>query len=414
MYHHNKDQKEEKTMAQKQSTTNRGTIIQINEEQVKNHLGEIVRGTVQETLNALLDEEASRLCNARRYERTEGRKDTRAGHYTRTLQTKAGEVDIRMPKLRALPFETAIIERYRRRESSVEEALVEMYLAGVSVRRVEDITEALWGSKVSPGTISHLNARIYSTIEDWRKRPIEGEHPYVYLDGILLKRSWGGEVRNVSVLVAIGVSQEGYREILGVAEGAREDKESWTSFLRYLKARGLKGVELFISDKCLGLVESLGEFYPDASWQRCIVHFYRNIFTVVPRGKVKEVAVMLKAIHAQEDAQEAQRKAQAVVRKLQGMKLGRAAETVQEGIKETFSYYGFPREHWRRIRTNNPLERIMKEIRRRTRVVGSFPDGNSALMLVAARLRHIAGTKWGMNQYLKMDRLEEEAAGATR
>ena len=401
-------------MAQKQSTTNRGTIIQINEEQVKNHLGEIVRGTVQETLNALLDEEASRLCNARRYERTEGRKDTRAGHYTRTLQTKAGEVDIRMPKLRALPFETAIIERYRRRESSVEEALVEMYLAGVSVRRVEDITEALWGSKVSPGTISHLNARIYSTIEDWRKRPIEGEHPYVYLDGILLKRSWGGEVRNVSILVAIGVSQEGYREILGVAEGAREDKESWTSFLRYLKARGLKGVELFISDKCLGLVESLGEFYPDASWQRCIVHFYRNVFTVVPRGKVKEVAVMLKAIHAQEDAQEAQRKAQAVVRKLQGMKLGRAAETVQEGIKETFSYYGFPREHWRRIRTNNPLERIMKEIRRRTRVVGSFPDGNSALMLVAARLRHIAGTKWGMNQYLKMDRLEEEAAGATR
>ena len=401
-------------MAQKQCSTKGSKIIQINEEQVKEHLGEIVRGTVQETLNALLDEEASRLCNARRYERTEGRKDTRAGHYTRTLQTKAGEVDIKMPKLRSLPFETAIIERYRRRESSVEEALVEMYLAGVSVRRVEDITEALWGSKVSPGTISRLNARIYTTIEDWRKRPIEGEHPYVYLDGIALKRSWGGEVRNVSVLVAIGVNREGYREILGVAEGAKEDKESWTSFLRYLKARGLKGVELFISDKCLGLVESLGEFYPDASWQRCIVHFYRNVFTLVPRGKVKEVAVMLKAIHAQEDAQEAQRKAQAVVRKLQGMKLGRAAETVQEGVKETFSYYGFPREHWRRIRTNNPLERIMKEIRRRTRVVGSFPDGNSALMLVAARLRHIAGTKWGMNQYLKMDRLEEEAAEATR
>jgi len=401
-------------MAQKQCSTKGSKIIQINEEQVKEHLGEIVRGTVQETLNALLDEEASRLCNARRYERTEGRKDTRAGHYTRTLQTKAGEVDIKMPKLRSLPFETAIIERYRRRESSVEEALVEMYLAGVSVRRVEDITEALWGSKVSPGTISHLNARIYTTIEDWRKRPIEGEHPYVYLDGIALKRSWGGEVRNVSVLVAIGVNREGYREILGVAEGAKEDKESWTSFLRYLKARGLKGVELVISDKCLGLVESLGEFYPDASWQRCIVHFYRNVFTLVPRGKVKEVAVMLKAIHAQEDAQEAHRKAQAVVRKLQGMKLGRAAETVQEGIKETFSYYGFPREHWRRIRTNNPLERIMKEIRRRTRVVGSFPDGNSALMLVAARLRHIAGTKWGINQYLKMDRLEEEAAGATR
>ena len=396
-------------MAQKESSTEGGTIIQINEKQIKDHLGEIVKGTVQETLNALLDEEASRLCNARRYERTEGRKDQGAGHYTRTLQTKAGEVDIKMPKLRTLPFETAIIERYKRRESSVEEALVEMYLAGVSVRRVEDITEALWGSRVSPGTVSNLNARIYTTIEDWRRRPIEGEHPYVYLDGIALKRSWGGEVRNVSVLVAIGVNREGYREILGVAEGAREDKESWTSFLRYLKERGMKGVELFISDKCLGLVESMGMFYPDASWQRCIVHFYRNVFTVVPKGKIREVVAMLKAIHAQEDRKEAQAKAAVVVKKLQEMKLAKAAGMVNEGIHETLSYYGFPREHWIKVRTNNPLERIMKEIRRRTRVVGSFPDGKSALMLVAARLRHIAGTKWGMNQYLKMDRLEEAA-----
>jgi putative transposase len=397
-------------MAQRESNTKGSTIIQINEQQIKEHLGEIVRGTVQETLNSLLDEEASRLCNARRYERTEARKDCRAGHYTRTLQTKAGEVDIRMPKLRSLPFETAIIERYRRRESSVEEALVEMYLAGVSVRRVEDITEALWGSKVSPGTISNLNAKIYATIEQWRKRPIEGEHPYVYLDGISLKRSWGGEVRNVSVLVAIGVNREGYREILGVAEGAREDKESWTSFLRYLKQRGLTGVELFISDKCVGLVESLGAFYPDALWQRCIVHFYRNVFALVPKGKIREIAAMLTAIHAQEDKGEAQQKASTVVAKLKSMKLGKAAGLVGEWIHETLSYYGFPREHWRRIRTNNPLERIMKEIRRRTKVVGSFPDGNSALMLVAARLRHIAGTKWGMSQYLKMERLKEGTA----
>jgi putative transposase len=395
-------------MTQGHSNAKRGKIIQIDEEQVKDHLGEIVRGTVQETLNALLDDEADRLCRAKRYERTDERQNTRAGYYSRKLHTKAGEVDIKMPKLRVLPFETAIIERYRRRESSVEEALVEMYLAGVSVRRVEDITEALWGSKVSPGTISNLNSRIYKTIETWRKRPIEGEHRYVYLDGISLKRSWGGEVKNVSVLVAFGVNQEGYREILGVAEGAKEDKASWSAFLRYLKERGLKGVKLFISDKCLGLVESLGEFYPEASWQRCVVHFYRNVFTVVPKGKVKEVAAMLKAIHAQEDRKEALRKAAIVVKKLQSMRLGRAADIVKDGISETVSYYAFPREHWRRIRTNNPLERIMKEIRRRTRVVGSFPDGNSALMLVAARLRHIAGTKWGLKQYLKMDRPAEE------
>lgn len=182
-------------------------------------------------------------------------------------------------------FETAIIERYRRRESSVEEALMEMSLAGVSVRRIEDITEALWGTKVSSGTISHLNQRAYENIEAWRMRPIEGEYPYVYLDGIVLKRCWAEEVRNVSILVAIGVGSDGYRRVLGIAEGAKEDKAGWGGFLRHLKERGLKGVELFILDACMGLIESLGEYYPESKWQRCTVHFYRNVFSLVPRGK---------------------------------------------------------------------------------------------------------------------------------
>src|SRR6202140_1437687 len=193
---------------------NLNQVIQIDEGKIQEHLGEIVRSTVEETLNALLDAEADRLCRAERYDRTEARKDTRAGSYERHLETKAGEVTLKVPKLRTLPFETAIIERYRRRESSVEEALVEMYLAGVSVRRVEDITEALWGTRVSPSTVSELNQKIYVQIEAWRNRPIEGEHAYVYLDGIWLKRSWGGEVKNVAVLVAIGVRFDGYREIL--------------------------------------------------------------------------------------------------------------------------------------------------------------------------------------------------------
>jgi len=395
-------------MAQKHCTKKAGKIIKVDEGEVKAHVGEVVRTAVEETLNTLLSEEADRLCNARRYERTDDRRDTRAGNYQRKLQTTSGEVTLNVPKLRTLPFETAIIERYRRKQISVEEALVEMYLAGVSVRRVEDITEALWGTRVSPGTVSGLNARIYKTIEQWRKKPIEGEHPYVYLDGIALKRSWAGEVRNVAVLVAVGVDQGGYREVLGVAEGAKEDKASWVGFLRYLKERGLKGVKLFITDKCLGLIEALGEFYSEALWQRCMVHFYRNVFTVIPKGKVKPVVAMLKAIHAQEDKKEALKKASMVVKKLEEMKLGKAAGIVREGIEETLRYYEFPSEHWLRIRTNNPLERIMKEIRRRTRVVGCFPDGNSALMLVAARLRHIAGTKWGTRQYLKIDRIEEQ------
>jgi putative transposase len=383
-------------------------VIKIDEGKVRQHVEEVVRSSVEETLNGLLEAEADELCGAKRYQRSVERLDTRAGHYQRSLQTKAGEVALRVPRLRSVPFETQIIERYRRRESSVEEAMIEMYLAGVSVRRVEDITEALWGTRVSPSTVSELNQKIYVHIEAWRNRPIAGEYPYVFLDGIWLKRAWGGEVENVAVLVAIAVGSDGYREILGVCEGTKEDKESWRNFLRHLKERGLRGVRLVISDKCLGLVESLGEFFPEAAWQRCVVHWYRNVFTAVPKGKMKAVAAMLKAIHAQEDREAARRKASDVVQKLEGMKLGKAAQIVREGVEETLSYMAFPMEHWRQIRTNNPLERIMREIRRRTRVVGAFPDGRSALMLVAARLRHIAGTRWGTKRYLDMERLREQ------
>ena len=163
------------------------------------------------------------------------------------------------------------------------------------------------------------------------------------------------------------------------------------------------------SDKCLGLVEPLGEFYPEAKWQRCVVHFYRNVLTAVPKGKTREVAVMLKAIHAQEDREAASEKARAVAAKMEKMKVRKASEIVREGYAGTLSYCGFPSEHWRQIRTNNPLERLMREIRRRTHVVGAFPDGRSALMLAAARLRYIAGTRWGTKRYLNAARLTDAA-----
>lgn len=394
-------------VSQSGSSENFEGVIRIEEGKIRSHVDQVVRETVEQTLNGLLQAEADELCGAKRYARSPERLDTRAGQYERTLQTKAGEVSLQVPRLRNLPFETEIIERYRRRESSVEEALVEMYLAGVSVRRVEDITEALWGTRVSPSTVSELNKKIYTQIDDWRNRPIEGEHAYVYMDGIWLKRSWGGEVKNVAVLVAIGVRSDGYREILGVVEGLKEDTESWRNFLRHLKERGMKGVRLLISDKCLGLLEAWGEFYPEATWQRCMVHWYRNVMSVVPKSKMKEVMAMLKAIHAQEDRQAAREKASVVADKLVAMRLSQAATIVRDGVDETLSYMAFPREHWTRIRTNNVLERIMREIRRRTRVVGNFPDGKSAVMLVAARLRHIGGTRWGKRVYLDMDRLRE-------
>lgn len=391
----------------KKSDRTKKTIIKIDEQEVKTHLGKVVKETVEETLNGMLDAEADALCKAQRYQRSPDRADKRSGYYKRNLETSSGSVELKIPKLRTIPFESAIIERYKRRESSVEESLVEMYLAGVSVRRVEDITEALWGSRVSTGTLSNLNKKVYKKINEWRMIPIEGNYSYVYLDGIYLKRSWAGEIRNVAILVAIGVNQDGFREILGIAEGQKEDIAGWSSFLRYLKDRGLKCPRLFISDKCMGLIESLSQFYPEAKWQRCMVHFYRNVFGAVPKGKVKEVAAMLKAIHAQENKDEAIAKAKIVADKLKQMKLPKAAEIVNQGIFETLTHMDFPSEHWRKIRTNNPLERIMREIRRRTRVVGNFPDGESALMLAAARLRHISTTKWGVKKYLSHTPLEE-------
>ena len=401
-------------------------IIQLNEDLIKHDLKDLVRNSVEETLNALLDKEADELVNAEKYERSSDRQGYRSGHYKRNLHTTAGEVELKVPKLKGVPFETAIIERYRRRESSVEEALIEMYLAGVSVRRVEDITEALWGTKVSPGTISNLNKKAYEHIggtkvspgtisnlnkkayehiETWRTRPLSGDYPYVYVDGVYLKRSWGGEIQNVSVLVAIGVSQDGCREILGAAEGMKEDRESWRSFFVWLKERGLTGVRLIIGDKNLGMLETIPEVFPDARYQRCTVHFYRNIFSVTPRNKMKTVALMLKAIHAQESKEAAREKAIQVAEKLRAMKLAKAAKKVEDGIEETLTYMDFPTQHWTRIRTNNAIERLNREIKRRTKAIGAFPDGQSALMLVCARLRHVAATSWGARRYMNMDHL---------
>lgn len=382
-------------------------IVQLNEQVIKIELKELVRQSVQEVLNSLLDAEADQLTNARKYERTEQRQDTRAGHYTRKLLTGAGEVTLEVPKLRTLTFESAIIERYRRRETSVEEALVEMYLAGVSTRRIEDITELLWDAKLSAGTMSRLNGKVYEQIEVWRNRPLSGAYPYVYLDGIYLKRNWGGEYENVAILIAMAVNQRGEREVIGATEGMKEDKESWLGFLRHLKERGLQGTQLFIADKCTGLIEAMAEVFPRARYQRCIVHFYRNVFSVVPRKKVKEVSAMLKAIHAQEDKEAALKKIGDIIGKLKDLKLNEAAGKVETAAYETLTYMDFPREHWRRIRTNNAMERLNREIRRRTKSVGAFPDGRSALMLVCARLRYIEQSEWGQKTYLNMLHLED-------
>ena len=222
-----------------------------------------------------------------------------------------------------------------------------------------------------------------------------------------------------------GVSYKAYARQMGVsyqsvqktihltAEGMKEDKASWVSFFQWLRGCGLDGVKLVVGDKCLGMLEAVGEVFLEAKYQRCTVHFYCNVFSVTPRSMVKLVAKMLKAIHAQESKKAAREKDKAVVEELRSMRLKEAAKKVENGIEETLTYCDFPSEHWTRIRTNNVIERLNREIRRRTRVVGSFPDGNSALMLVCARLRHVAGTQWGNKKYMNMKHLEAAVEDAS-
>lgn len=382
-------------------------IVSVDEESLRGDIVELVRKTIQDTLNALLGQEADEMVGAERYERTADREAYRSGHYKRKLVTTSGQIELEVPKLRGATFQTAVIERYRRRETSVEEAIIEMYLAGVSTRRIEDVSEILWGAGVSAGTVSNLNEKAYRSVEEWRGRPLSGEYPYVFIDGIYLKRSWGGSYENVSILVAIGVNGDGRREIIGCAEGFAESKDSWKEFLLWLKGRGLSGVRMVTGDKCQGMVGALEEVFPQASYQRCTVHFYRNVFSKVPKQKRTLVAKMLKAIHAQESREAAVAKADEVAASLEGMRLGAAAKVVREGCPETLAYTDFPMQHWTRIRTNNAIERLNREIRRRTRVVGTFPDGHSALMLVTARLKYVAECEWGKRRYLDVSLLDD-------
>lgn len=386
------------------------SIVSINEESLRFDIKELVKNTVRDVINQLLEEEADELVNAERYERTADREAYRSGHYKRKLVTSAGEVELDVPKLRGATFQTAVIERYRRRETSVEEAIIEMYLAGVSTRRIEDVSQILWGAGVSAGTVSNLNDKAFASVEEWRNRQLQGEYPYVFVDGVYLKRSWGGTYENVSIMVAIGVNDNGDREVIGCAEGFTESKDSWKEFLLWLRGRGLTGVRMVTGDKSLGMLGALEEVFPQAKYQRCTVHFYRNVFGKVPRQKREKVAKMLKAIHAQESFDASMAKAEKVASDLEAMKLGAAAKVVREGCAETLTYTAFPMSHWVRIRTNNAIERLNREIRRRTRVVGTFPDGKSALMLVTARLKYIAESEWGSRRYLDVSMLKEVEA----
>ena len=389
-------------------------ILQVDQAMLETTLDRMVRKSVEETLNAMLDAEADEITGAARYERSGERKAYRAGHYERDLTVKAGKMSLKVPKLKGAVFESAVIERYRRREESVEEALIDMYLAGVSTRQVDDVSQLLWGDRMPSQTLSDKLKKVYADIDEWRGRPLEQDYPYLFMDGVWHKRCWGGSVENVSILVAVGVGMDGRREVLSVAEGMKEDSESWREFIKGMLARGLKGVRLVTGDRCAGLVAAVNELLPGARYQRCMVNFERNILAKVNPKNRDWAADALKAIFSMESRDKALEKAESVAKDMEARKLREAAKCLREGIGETTTYLldDYPREHRRRIRTNNMIERLNREIRRRTRVVGSFPDGRSALMLICARVRYVTSSEWSTRRYLDMSRLGENVQSA--
>ena len=402
----NRDWKEARAMSKE--------IIQFDQAMFESKLDVMVREKVERIVNAMLDAEADEIANAARYERSDGRRAYRAGHYERSLTAKAGRLELKVPKLKGALFESAVIERYRRREESVEEALIDMYLAGVSTRQVDDISQLLWGDRMPSQTLSDKLKRVYTEIDEWRTRPLEDEYPYVFVDGVWHKRSWGGSVENVSVLVAIGVGKDGHREVIGVAEGMREDSASWEQFFRGMIERGLKGVRLVVGDRCAGLVSTVDSMLPKARYQRCMVHFIRNVPSNTPPTHREWASAALKAVFAMESRESALDKAERVATEMESRKLKAASNCLREGIGETTTYLlpEYPAGHRRRIRTNNMIERLNREIRRRTRVVGSFPDGNSTLMLVCARIRYVTANEWSTRRYLDMSRLDDTLQAA--
>lgn len=389
--------------------------VKISKEGIKDFIDSQIRQAVRETFQEIMESEMNAHIGADKSERTDDRLGYRNGHRTRELQTRVGTIDLMVPRDRDGLFETNIFERYRRAEVSLEEAMLEMYMAGVSTRKVADVTEALCGLRKSSSAQSDLNKRLYDKLKSWRERPLKGKHPYLYLDGFVVSVRLGEEAQNISLLVAISVNERGYREILGVMEGYREDKASWLEFMRLLKSRGLSGVKLLIADRHLGILSAAKECLPEVRYQRCKVHFMRNVLSKTPRKQGAAIALMLKAIYAQESREAAISKAKDVVSSLRTSRLNKAADILESGVEETTTFYHFPPTHWKRISSNNPIERVNREIRRRTNVVGSFPDTESCLMLVSARLRYIDNS-WTNRRYMDMEllsemELEEETVG---
>ncbi len=381
------------------------------QEELRGDLRALFQGAIRITLEMVLEDELKAMVGARRFERVGSRTDHRNGTFLRRLLTSMGQIEVAVPRSRDGGSPVDVMGRYQRRSEELDDMIVEAYVGGVSQRKMGDVTEALMGARVSSSTVSRTAKRLEEAVDNLRNQPIEGAHPYLYLDATFLNARWARKVENVSALVAYAVGPDGHRRLLGITIGAEESEASWSELLTQLLDRGLSGVQLIIADEHAGLAAAVRRHLPEVSRQRCTVHLQRNIMAKVPQRLRKRVAREVATIFKAKGLVKA-KKCLAVIKARWSKELPEAMAVLERGFPAATQFYAFPKDHWARLRTTNSIERLHGEIKRRIRAVGAFPDRASALRLITAvALR--ATEIWGSRRYLDLSLLEpEEVADA--
>lgn len=350
--------------------------------------GDFLRDGIALLVQLLMEMEVSEQVRAERYQRSEDRQTHRNGYRDRSWETRVGEIPVRVPKLRRGSYFPSFLEPRRRAERALLAVIQAAYVEGVSTRKVDDLIQALGLTGIDKSKVSRICLELDEAVTAFRGRPLEVEYPYLWLDALYLKVRQNHRIVNMAVVIAIGVRESGEREVLDVDIGASEDGAFWTAFLRGLTARGLRGVQLVISDAHQGLQEAVERVLAGAAWQRCRVHLMRNVLAHVPKRDKSIVAVALRTIFAQPNQEAARQQLAEVVRGMQP-RWPKAAEVLAAGEDEVLTYMAFPPEHWTRIYSTNPLERLNREVKRRTNVVGIFPNPEAVLRLVGSVLIEI-------------------------
>jgi putative transposase len=366
-----------------------------------------LRGLMQQVVQDVLEAEMDEALGAQKSERTESRLGYRSGYYTRTLMTRVGKLVLRVPQDRQGRFQPEVFERYQRSEKALVAALAEMYVQGVSTRKVKEITEQLCGHEFSAATISRLTGKLDEELERFARRPLEEEYPYVVVDARYERIRQDGVISSQAVQVAIGINWEGRRCVLAVELANRESASSWKDFLLALKQRGLRGVVCVISDDHPGLRKAIPEVLPEASWQRCYVHFLRNALDHLPRKKDDDCLTELRWIYQRRNVEEARRDLAAWLSKWEG-RYAQLCNWAEANIEETLTFYRLPQQHHKHLKSTNMLERINQELKRRTLVVRIFPNRESCLRLIRALAVEIHEDWVEATRYLDMEVLKEQ------